>query len=763
MHHSAPDDNGQVGGAERARAAAPAHRDARRLQHARAPLHRRPEACRAAQPALCCLRAPALEPAVGRVLQPDQGRREDLEARLAVDDRLGRSRRRHQRKCKRHECPDRRPHAPHYVPPTIFSGLARNAGHLFALSGLALTGPLLNLLGGNPAFFAAHEMTRWEVVAFALVVALVPTLILTAIEALVALASTRARDTLHIVFIALLAAVAALQFARNLDASSGIALLVALAIGGGVAALYRAKEGVRTAFTYLMLAPVFFVISFLFIGETSSLVLKGDAKAYAANAKTTPPIVLFTFDAFPAQDLLGRDGKIDRDRYPNLARLADKADWFPNATSAHENTTLSVPSILDGNWPKAGSQPIVADHPNNLFTLLGKTYEMNVTEVATNLCPPGLCSRTNKTSFGDRTSLVLDDSWVVFKHLAYPKHMRSKLPVISDRWRDFGNGDTGAEKGSGKLAKGGILKALGGGGRPATFLQAVARIGPTQKPGLNFAHVLLPHEPRQYFQDGRSYQRGSDPDSSLDGPESFDNTFLTKQAHQRVQLQIGYTDRLVGRLLDRLESTGMFDKTLLVIVADHGESFAVKKTPGQSFAPGKLSWRRAVTDANIQDVAPVPLFVKYPGEAKGKVDKRWVKTIDVLPTIADAIGMPLPFKVDGRSLRDASYKGRPDVEMEQTSGKRVRMSTAQFATRKRESLARRLEQFGSGSWKPVYGIGPRNDLIGRAVPQGGSGSDASVQFSGELADVKPASGVVPAHVRGRLSDRIPPGTPLAFA
>jgi hypothetical protein len=432
--------------------------------------------------------------------------------------------------------------------------LARNAGHLFALSGLALTGPLLNLLGGNPAFFAAHEMTRWEVVAFALFVALVPPLVLTAVEALAGLASIRARDTLHIVFVALLGAVAALQFVRNIDAPSGFALLIALLIGAGVAALYRSKEGVRTAFGYLMLAPIFFIVSFLFIGETSSLVLKGDAKAYSTNAKSTPPIVLITFDAFPAQDLLGRDGNIDRERYPNLARLADKATWFPNATSAHENTTLSVPSILDGNWPKKDAQPIVADHPNNLFTLLGKSYEMNVTEVATNLCPPGLCSRTNKTSFGDRADLVLDDSWIVFKHLAYPKRMRTKLPVISDRWRDFGNGDTGAEKQG--LKKGGILEALGGGGRPATFLKAVQRIRPTKRPELNFAHVLLPHEPRQYFEDGRSYQRGSDPDPSLDGPESFNVPFLTEQAHQRVLLQIGYTDRLVGRLLDEQPGRG---------------------------------------------------------------------------------------------------------------------------------------------------------------------------------------------------------------
>jgi hypothetical protein len=623
---------------------------------------------------------------------------------------------------------------------------------------------LLNLLGGNPAFFAAHEMTRWEVVAFALIVALVPALILTAIEALAGLVSEAARDTLHLVFVAFLGAVAALQFVRNLEAPSGIALLVALAIGVGIAALYRSKAGVRTAFTYLMLAPVFFVISFLFVGETSSLVLKGNAEAYTTKGTSSPPIVLITFDAFPAQDLLGRDGKIDRERYPNLARLADKATWFPNATSAHENTTLSVPSILDGNWPKPGAQPIVADHPNNLFTLLGKTYDMHVTEVATNLCPPGLCSRTNKTSFGDRANLVLDDSWVVFKHLSYPKHMRSKLPVISDRWRDFGNGDTGAEKGSGKLEKGGILQALGGGGRPAMFLQAVANIRPSAKPTLNFAHVLLPHEPRQYYEDGRSYQRGADPDPSLDGPESFNNAFLTKQAHQRTLLQIGYTDRLVGRLLDRLESTGMFDKTLLAIVADHGESFDVKKTPAESFAPGKLSWRRAVTEANIQDVAPVPLFVKYPGQQKGKVDERYAKTIDLLPTIADTLGIKMPFKVDGHSLRDESYKGQPDVQMEQTSGKRVKMPTPEFEARKRSSLERRLSQFGAGSWNPVYDIGPRTDLIGRHVTaKGGAGPDVSVQFSDLFANVDPDSGAVPGHVRGRLSDKVPAGSTLAFA
>jgi hypothetical protein len=92
------------------------------------------------------------------------------------------------------------------------------------------------------------------------------------------------------------------------------------------------------------------------------------------------------------------------------------------------------------------------------------------------------------------------------------------------------------------------------------------------------------------------------------------------------------------------------------------------------------------------------------------------------------------------------------------------MPIAEFESRKRASLERRLSQFGAGSWKPVYDIGPHADLIGRTVDaKGGTGPDATVQFSDAFADVDPATGVVPAHVRGRLSDKVPAGSTLAFA
>jgi hypothetical protein len=52
--------------------------------------------------------------------------------------------------------------------------------------------------------------------------------------------------------------------------------------------------------------------------------------------------------------------------------------------------------------------------------------------------------------------------------------------------------------------------------------------------------------------------------------------------------------------------------------------------------------------------------VKAPGQKAGEIDDRNARSIDVLPTIADVLGVDLPWKVDGRSLRGAP---RPPGEL----------------------------------------------------------------------------------------------------
>ena len=87
----------------------------------------------------------------------------------------------------------------------------------------------------------------------------------------------------------------------------------------------------------------------------------------------------------------------------------------------------------------------------------------------------------------------------------------------------------------------------------------------------------------------------------------------------------------------------MLDKTMLVVTSDHGISF---ETGGHRRAAPKLD------DINRNEVLPVPLFMKFPGQAAGKVDRRDAQITDVLPTIADSLGVHLPadWKFEGHSL-----------------------------------------------------------------------------------------------------------------
>src|SRR4029453_16127163 len=155
-----------------------------------------------------------------------------------------------------------------------------------------------------------------------------------------------------------------------------------------------------------------------------------------------------------------------------------------------------------------------------------------------------------------------------------------------------------------------------------------------ERPPLHFLHAMFPHSPWQYLPSGRQF---SDATSRLGqglGGWSRD-PFGPLMHFQRHLLQVGYTDRILGLLLDRLRAARLFERSLVVVVADHGVSFR----------GGQRS--RGVSRATGPDVVPVPLFVKAPGERSGRVVDAQVRTIDVLPTIADVLNVRMPWRGDG--------------------------------------------------------------------------------------------------------------------
>ena len=341
-----------------------------------------------------------------------------------------------------------------------------------------------------------------------------------------------------------LGAVFALTLVRRLGWAPFPTFAVSAGLGAAFAAAYARAEVLRSICSVLGLAPVLFGFLFLFTSNASSLVTSGDARVWDARGTSSPPIVVVSFDAFPVQMLMDEDSRIDAGRFPNFARFARDATWYPNATNVHENTVFSVPSILDGKVPEPGQEPTVQDHPENLFTLLGHTYEMRVSEEATNLCPARLCERPNDPGGTARLTQLADDASVVYEYLVAPDALRERLPPSTTA------GATSASPaGAGQGPRNKVIARLVGGERPQRFRGSVAAMRAGKRPTLDFMHMLLPHEPLEYLPTGQRYQAGSKRDPSLDGPPSYDNAFLTDQAFQRHLLQVGFVDRLLGEMI----------------------------------------------------------------------------------------------------------------------------------------------------------------------------------------------------------------------
>jgi arylsulfatase A-like enzyme len=95
-------------------------------------------------------------------------------------------------------------------------------------------------------------------------------------------------------------------------------------------------------------------------------------------------------------------------------------------------------------------------------------------------------------------------------------------------------------------------------------------------------------------------------------------------------------DRHVGRLLDWLDESGEAARTLVVFTADHGEYL------GDHGLYGKVGFHPAAFH--------IPLLVRLPGGAAGRVVDAFTESVDVMPTVLEALGLEVPFACDGASL-----------------------------------------------------------------------------------------------------------------
>jgi choline-sulfatase len=103
--------------------------------------------------------------------------------------------------------------------------------------------------------------------------------------------------------------------------------------------------------------------------------------------------------------------------------------------------------------------------------------------------------------------------------------------------------------------------------------------------------------------------------------------------------EIAYVDAQVGRVLELLQRNGAYQRTLIVIVGDHGEGLNEHGEPTHAYL---------IYDSTMR----VPLILHNPAlfGAPQVIEDRVVSLADILPTVLDLLGIPAPGPLDGRHL-----------------------------------------------------------------------------------------------------------------
>jgi Sulfatase len=639
--------------------------------------------------------------------------------------------------------------------------------HLGGLWAIAYVQPLFDLLGKNAAFFVARDNTASDILIFALAFALVPPLVMTALVALGRAIHRRVGQALLLGFVAVLVAGLALQILKRLAPGGGEVLLVLSLLVGALAAFaYERFTGLKSLLTILGAAPAVVLAFFLLFSPVNEILMPGDAKgAVTAGSRSNgTPVVLMVFDEFPTMSLMDRNERVDPRKYPAFARLAKQATWYRNTTGAADGTYVGVPAILTGLRPLE-KLPTDRSYPKNIFSLVGRTYDINAQEPITHVCSTDLCGKRARASQSKRLSALFDDLKVVEERLVLPKTMTSGLPPIDRDWEDFGaqageDGLAQAAENQDEAAPEAVTAGsrgirVAGNDLPAQRLRrgrAVVRtMKPGRKPGLWFVHYVVPHIPWRFLPDGTQYVVSGGNMPGLTDQTWNRNRFTLDQAWQRHFLMSRFADNLLAEAIAKMKATGLWDKALVIVTADHGGAIL----PGGS--------RRPVTKDNFAPIAGVPLFVKAPGQRIGKIDDGPARTIDVMPTVAKTLGIDNGWKFDGVPLDEPHN----DVNLFMRNGRRAkyaRMSLAGFERQRTALLRDQLDRFPT--YQSIWRIGPRPSLLGRAVSGlsqvGATNASVTVDASSLYGRVNHASGVLPVYVTGRVRN-LRPGTPIAVA
>ena len=181
---------------------------------------------------------------------------------------------------------------------------------------------------------------------------------------------------------------------------------------------------------------------------------------------------------------------------------------------------------------------------------------------------------------------------------------------------------------------------------------------PTDKPFFLYVHTIDPHvpyrPPHQFLSLYDAAPYNGVVDFSHDGEllEKIKVGEVRLNDRDRVRLQalydgeVSYHDVHFNSIIEGLTRRGVGDDTMVIVTADHGEEF---------WDHGSVGHGHSV----YEELLHIPMFVRLPGVTHGAMRvPDAVGLVDVLPTILDALGQPIPEEMAGHSfLRSLTGEG----------------------------------------------------------------------------------------------------------
>ncbi|MDP8986887.1 MAG: sulfatase-like hydrolase/transferase, partial [Actinomycetota bacterium] len=481
---------------------------------------------------------------------------------------------------------------------------------IFALSGFAVAQPVLGSFGDSPETFVSVDASARTIVAFGGAVVLVPPLALWALVATTGLIGARVRHVAQSAAVGVLVGVFASLSTGQLLPGPAFVVGTAMAAGLVAALLYARFTAARMYLMFASVGPVAFLAIFLAYSPVTNLIFIPEPEpamvsAASDGASGQPSVVMVVLDELPTMSLLDGTNRIDAELFPNLARFAEDATFYRNNTTVATFTVVAVPPILTGRIPTEAAA-VRDDYVENLFTLLADSHHVNVHEPLTSLCPPAQCDQSFDGRAIGRLGSLAWDLWTAVVRPSADATVRE------------GVGDDAVERSHHEF-----WEALGPmlAGRVDQVDDFLASLEPEgARPRLDFAHLLFPHAPWDRLPSGRRYD--GDPMPLGFRHPQWTSATAGQLGRQRHLLQLQYTDRQLGRVLDRLAELDRYDDSYVILVADHGVSFR-----DQEF------WR-GVSPQNADELLWVPLLIKAPGQTEGRFTDVNSQTIDLVPTIA---------------------------------------------------------------------------------------------------------------------------------